>query len=112
MLFAELFLEALSLATVVIVVAIVFRHAGVVLGALVGVVGAYAGFVIGVARDRRPPRRADTWTTRRRSGRFGFGLGGKRWDDDSALVRASALDGGQRASTSSFAGPRRRTSCR
>src|SRR5262249_20377047 len=33
-LFAELFLEALSLATVVIAVAIVFRHAGVVLSAL------------------------------------------------------------------------------
>src|SRR5438309_8221389 len=48
-LFAELFLEALSLATVVIVVAFVFRHAGVVLGALVGVVGAYAAFVIGIA---------------------------------------------------------------
>ena len=48
-LFAELFLEALSLATVVIVVAIVFRHAGIVLGALVGVVGAYSGFVIGIA---------------------------------------------------------------
>src|SRR5258707_15220702 len=42
-LFAELFLEALSLATVVIVVGIVFRHAGIVLGALVGVVGGYAG---------------------------------------------------------------------
>src|SRR5438105_15010474 len=48
-LFAELFLEAMSLATVVIVVAIVFRHAGIVLGALVGVVGAYAGFVVGIA---------------------------------------------------------------
>lgn len=78
-LFAELFLEALSLATVVIIVAIVFRHAGVVLGALVGVVGAYAGFVIGagtiaVLLSRRhvgdePPR----WARR-------IGLGGKRWD--------------------------------
>src|SRR5499427_5086624 len=48
-LFAELFLESLSLALVVLVVAIVFRHAGLVLGALVGVVGTYAGFVIGVA---------------------------------------------------------------
>src|SRR4029079_8518591 len=36
-LFAELFLESLSLATVVVIVAIVFRHAGVVLGALVAV---------------------------------------------------------------------------
>jgi uncharacterized protein (TIRG00374 family) len=78
-LFAELFLEALSLATVVVIVAIVFRHAGVVLGALVGVVGAYAGFVIGagtiaVLLSRRhvgdePPR----WARR-------IGLGGKRWD--------------------------------
>ena len=48
-LFAELLLEALSLGTVVLVVAIVFRNAGKVLGALVGVVGVYAGFVIGIA---------------------------------------------------------------
>ena len=48
-LYAELFLEMLSLATVVLVVAIIFRHAGVVLGALIGVVGGYAGFVLGVA---------------------------------------------------------------
>jgi Predicted integral membrane protein len=78
-LFAELFLEALSLAAVVIVVAIVFRHAGLVLGALVGVVGAYSGFVIGVGTvavllSRRhmgdaPPR----WARR-------LGFGGKRWD--------------------------------
>jgi glycosyltransferase 2 family protein len=78
-LFAELFLEALSLATVVIVVAIVFRHAGIVLGALVGVVGAYSGFVIGLAviavvlsrrhvNDAAPP-----WARR-------LGLGGRRWD--------------------------------
>jgi hypothetical protein len=78
-LFAELFLEALSLATVVIIVAIVFRHAGVVLGALVGVVGGYAGFVIGIAAtavvlsrrhigDAAPPWARRLW------------LGGKRWD--------------------------------
>src|SRR5215471_2462573 len=48
-LFAELFLESLSLATVVLIVAIVFRHAGVVLSALVGVVGTYSGFVLGLA---------------------------------------------------------------
>lgn len=59
-LFAELFLEALSLATVVVIVAIVFRHAGTVLGALVGVVGGYAAFVLGigllaVAMARRDP---------------------------------------------------------
>ena len=48
-LFAELLLEALSLAVVVLVVAIVFRNAGKVLDALVGVVGVYAGFVVGIA---------------------------------------------------------------
>lgn len=48
-LFAELLLEAISLGLVVIVVAILFRHAGTVLGALVGVVALYAGFVLGVA---------------------------------------------------------------
>jgi glycosyltransferase 2 family protein len=78
-LFAELFLEALSLATVVIVVAIVFRHAGVVLGALVGVVGAYAGFVIGVAAAaivlsrRHVKDAAPRWAKR-------LGLGGRRWE--------------------------------
>lgn len=78
-LFAELFLEALSLATVVIVVAIVFRHAGIVLGALVGVVGAYAGFVLGIATiaivlsRRHVNGAAPTWARR-------MGLGGKRWE--------------------------------
>src|SRR2546423_1137803 len=78
-LFAELFLEAVSLATVVVVVAIVFRHAGVVLGALVGVVGAYAGFVIGLAAvavmlSRRHVGDAPPVWARR------LGLGGRRWD--------------------------------
>jgi glycosyltransferase 2 family protein len=78
-LFAELFLEALSLATVVIVVAIVFRHAGIVLGALVGVVGAYSGFVIGIAviavvlSRRHVNDEAPTWARR-------LGLAGRRWD--------------------------------
>jgi uncharacterized protein (TIRG00374 family) len=78
-LFAELFLESLSLATVVIIVAIVFRHAGVVLGALVGVVGAYAGFVIGIAvvavvlSRRHVGDEAPRWAQR-------LGLGGRRWD--------------------------------
>jgi uncharacterized protein (TIRG00374 family) len=77
-LFAELFLEALSLATVVVVVAVVFRHAGVVLGALVGVVGGYAGFVLGIAAiamglARKPARDVPpTWARR-------IGLGGRRW---------------------------------
>ncbi len=77
-LFAELLLEALSLATVVLVVAIIFPHAGMVLGALVGVVGAYSGFILGIAvvgimlarrhiGDAAPP-----WARR-------FGLGGARW---------------------------------
>ena len=47
-LFAELFLEALSLAAVVAVCAIVFHGAGVVLGALVGVLGGYSAFVLGI----------------------------------------------------------------
>ena len=78
-LFAELFLEALSLATVVLVVAIVFRHAGMVLGALVGVVGAYSGFVIGIAviavtLSRRHVNDAPPNWARR------LGLHGRRWD--------------------------------
>jgi glycosyltransferase 2 family protein len=48
-LFAELFLEALSLAVVVTVVALVFHDAGPVLGVLVGVVGGYSVFVLGIA---------------------------------------------------------------
>jgi glycosyltransferase 2 family protein len=48
-LFAELFLEALSLAIVVAVVAVIFHDAGRVLGALVGVVGGYSAFVLGIA---------------------------------------------------------------
>jgi uncharacterized protein (TIRG00374 family) len=77
-LFAEILLEALSLALVVLVVAIVFRNAGKVLGALIGVVGLYAGFVLGVAmlalilsrRDlaKQPPR----WASR-------VGLRAGRW---------------------------------
>jgi uncharacterized protein (TIRG00374 family) len=77
-LFAELFLEALSLATVVLVVAIVFRHAGIVLGALVGVVGAYSAFVLGLAAfavvlsRRHVGDEAPRWAVRLR-------LGGSRW---------------------------------
>jgi uncharacterized protein (TIRG00374 family) len=77
-LFAELFLEALSLATVVLVVAIVFRHAGIVLGALVGVVGAYSAFVLGIAAfavvlsRRHVGDEAPRWAVRLR-------LGGSRW---------------------------------
>ena len=77
-LFAELFLEALSLATVVLIVTIIFRHAGVVLGALVGVVGGYAAMVIGLAAiavtlsRRHVGEDAPRWAQRLR-------LGGKRW---------------------------------
>src|SRR5690242_15368759 len=79
-LFAELFLEMLSIATVVLVVAIVFRNAGVgfVLSALVGVLGVYSAFVLGagaiaVVLSKRnvgdePPR----WARR-------VGLNNKRW---------------------------------
>ena len=62
-LYMELFLEMFSLATVVAVVAIIFHEAGAVLGALVGVVGLYSAFVLGVAAlaymlAKRPPRSA------------------------------------------------------
>ena len=77
-LYSELFLEALSLAFVVIVVAIVFRHAGPVLGALVGVVGIYAAFVIGLGvvavmlSTRHVDGAAPSWARR-------LGLRGHRW---------------------------------
>jgi len=77
-LFADLFLEMLSLGAVVLVAALVFRHAGVVLGALVGVLGGYAVFVlaigfVGVVLSRRqvgvePP----AWARR-------IGLHERRW---------------------------------
>ena len=47
-LYAELFLEVFSLAAVVLVVAIVFRHAGTVVLTLTGLVGTYAAVVLGV----------------------------------------------------------------
>ena len=46
--FLELFLEALSLALVAALLAFGFSGSGRVVGALVGLVGGYAGFVIGV----------------------------------------------------------------
>ncbi len=60
-LYVELFLEMISLAMVVAAVAIIFHDAGPVLGALVGVVGVYSAFVLGVAvlaymLAKRPPR--------------------------------------------------------
>ncbi len=47
-LYAELFLEVLSLAAVVLCVALLFRHAGAVLITLVSVVGAYAAVILGI----------------------------------------------------------------
>jgi uncharacterized protein (TIRG00374 family) len=47
-LYAELFLEVFSLAAVVLAVAIVFRHAGVVIATLVTMVGGYAAVILGV----------------------------------------------------------------
>jgi uncharacterized protein (TIRG00374 family) len=78
-LYAEIFLEMLSLAFVVAIVAVVFRGAGLILGALVAMVGAYSAIVIGIAvmavmMSRRPVRtEAPTWARR-------VGLGGKRWN--------------------------------
>ncbi|HKH94241.1 MAG TPA: lysylphosphatidylglycerol synthase transmembrane domain-containing protein [Gemmatimonadaceae bacterium] len=47
-LYAELFLEVFSLAAVVLVVAVVFRHAGVVVATLVSMVGGYATVILGI----------------------------------------------------------------
>ena len=47
-LYAELFLEVFSLAAVVFAVAIVFRHAGVVVATLVSMVGGYAAVILGI----------------------------------------------------------------
>jgi hypothetical protein len=69
-LYAELFLEMLSLATVIAVVAVVFRHAGFVLDALVAFVGTYAAVILGVAAVAvmlaRHPAQADppAWARR------------------------------------------------
>jgi glycosyltransferase 2 family protein len=47
-LYAELFLEVFSLALVVAVVAVVFRHAGAAMLTLVGLVATYAAVIIGI----------------------------------------------------------------
>jgi glycosyltransferase 2 family protein len=77
-LFADLFLEMLSLAAVVAVCAVVFRHAGAVLGALVGVLGGYTIFVLGIGfagvalARRQLGEQTPRWAER-------IGLHGRRW---------------------------------
>jgi uncharacterized protein (TIRG00374 family) len=89
-LYAELFLEVFSLAAVVLVVAVVFRHAGVVVATLVSMVGGYAAVILGIGGvalylSRRntsgpPPR----WALRLR-------LTGGRWRTiQTALVKLRA----------------------
>jgi uncharacterized protein (TIRG00374 family) len=89
-LYAELFLEVFSLAAVVLVVAVVFRHAGVVVATLVSMVGGYAAVILGIGGvalylSRRnasgpPPR----WAQRLR-------LTGGRWRTiQTALVKLRA----------------------
>ena len=89
-LYAELFLEVFSLAAVVLVVAVVFRHAGVVVTTLVTMVGGYAAVILGIGAvalylSRRntsgpPPR----WAQRLR-------LTGGRWRTiQTALVKLRA----------------------
>jgi glycosyltransferase 2 family protein len=89
-LYAELFLEVFSLAAVVLVVGIVFRHAGVVIATLVSMVGGYAAVILGIGAtamylSRRnssgpPPK----WAARLR-------LTGGRWRTiQTALVKLRA----------------------
>lgn len=78
-LFAEIFLELLSITAVAVGLALVFRDAGAVLGGIVGLVGGYALFVLGVgagglALARRPGgRSAPRWLER-------VGIRGARWN--------------------------------
>jgi uncharacterized protein (TIRG00374 family) len=89
-LYAELFLEVFSLAAVVLVVAIVFRHAGVVVATLVSMVGGYAAVILGIGSlaivlSRRSPSEAPPrWARRLR-------LTGVRWHTiQGALVKLRA----------------------
>jgi hypothetical protein len=89
-LYAELFLEVFSLAAVVAVVAFAFRDAGVVLAALVSMVGGYAAVVLGIGAvalylSRRNPTEAPPrWAQRLR-------LTGGRWRTiQTALVKLRA----------------------
>jgi len=99
-LYAELFLEVFSLAAVVLVVGIVFRHAGVVVATLVSMVGGYAAVILGIGAvalylSRRntsgpPPR----WAQRLR-------ITGNRWRTvQVALVKLRAtIDSVERVRT-------------
>ncbi|HEU4723217.1 MAG TPA: lysylphosphatidylglycerol synthase transmembrane domain-containing protein [Gemmatimonadaceae bacterium] len=89
-LYAELFLEVFSLAAVVAVVGVLFRHEGVVVATLVSMVGGYAAVILGIGTvalyvSRRntsgpPPR----WAQRLR-------LTGSRWQTvQTALVKLRA----------------------
>ncbi|HMC55067.1 MAG TPA: flippase-like domain-containing protein [Gemmatimonadaceae bacterium] len=78
-LYTELFLEALSLAAVVIGIALIFRASGKAFLAMIGVVGIYAMFVIGlgllgyILSRREVADEAPGWAHRVR-------LHGKRWE--------------------------------
>jgi len=78
LLFAELFMEMVSLAIVALGLAAAFRGSGPVIGSLVGLVGGYAGAVLGAG--------AVAWVLARRSANGPppgwartIGLGGGRW---------------------------------
>lgn len=85
-LFMEIFLELISLIIVVAGLSLVFREAGGVLGLMLGVIGAYAAFVIGVGlfgyflahrnANGPPPR----WALR-------FGLHAGRWRRVQRMLR-------------------------
>jgi uncharacterized protein (TIRG00374 family) len=85
-LFLEIFLELVSLIIVVAGLSLVFREAGGVLGLMLGVIGAYAAFVIGVGvfgyflahrNATGPPPR---WALR-------FGLHAGRWRRIQRMLR-------------------------
>ena len=77
-LYAELFFEAISLAVVTIGIAVIFHATSKAFLAMIGIVGIYAGFVIGlgvagIVMARRPPSdEPPSWART-------FRLTGKRW---------------------------------
>jgi uncharacterized protein (TIRG00374 family) len=89
-LYAELFLEVFSLAVVVAVVGVLFRHEGVVVATLVSMVGGYAAVILGIGTAalylsrRNPSGQPPRWAQRLR-------LTGGRWRTvQSALVKLRA----------------------